>query len=74
MQTNPMTLKVSIVQGVFFGSDGIGPITLNLAVMETHLAEINSGFFFVFLSLCIPSRTVTLYVCMSEGVLLSPVP
>lgn len=62
----------------FFGADRIRPIILNLhylAVKETHLAEINSGFFFfVFLSLCIPSPAVILYVWVSECVVPSPVP
>lgn len=46
-QTNPMTLKVSIVPGVF-RADRIGPISLNLhylALKEKHLAAINSTFF-----------------------------
>lgn len=74
-QTNPMTLKVSTVPGVF-GADRIGPISLNLRYLarkETHLAAINSTFF-VFLSLCIPSPAVILYVWLSEGVVPSPVP
>lgn len=42
--------KLALYRG-FFGADRIRAISLNLAVKETHLAEINSGGFFFF---CFP--------------------
>lgn len=54
MQGNPMTLKVRTEAGVF-GADRMRPINLNLrylAVKETLLAEIRSGFFLLFVLFC----------------------
>lgn len=76
-----MTLKVRTEAGVF-GADRMRPINLNLrylAVKETLLAEIRSGFFYClfcfvlfFPSLCISPPAIILYVWLSEGVLPSP--
>ena len=66
--------KLALYWG-FFGADRIRAISLNLAVKETHLAEINSGgVFFVLFSclfafLCRPSYSTS---WVSEGVVLFP--